>query len=250
MARVTVGDRAVIAAQAYPGLEVAGRVTYIAPDVRRETRTAQVRIEAPNEGSRLRFGMLVEARIESAAGGGAVAVPSGAIQRVGADTVVYVVAPGSRTRFEERRVETGTEHGGLTQISSGLRIGERIVTAGSFFLRAEIERQGLRPLSAHTPGAAASAAILAHDPRVIVIAVDGSAFTPSRVPVRRGETVILRFTRTSEQTCATEVMVPPAAERHALPLNTPVDVRFTGVERGEVTFSCGMNMLKGTLVVE
>lgn len=246
MARVKVGDRAVIAAQAYPGLDVAGKVTYIAPQVRRETRTAQVRIETPNEGNRLRFGMLVEARLESASGGGGLAVPSAAIQRVGADTVVYVTAPGSPSRFEERRVEAGAEHAGLTQIRSGLRDGERIVTTGSFFLRAEVDRQGLRPSHA----AAAPAVTLVHAPRVIPITVDASAFTPARVPVRHGETVILRFTRTAEQTCATDVMVPPAAEKRALPLNTPVDVRFTAAQRGDVTFSCGMNMLKGTIVVE
>jgi plastocyanin domain-containing protein len=34
-----------------------------------------------------------------------------------------------------------------------------------------------------------------------------------------------------------------------LPLNEPVVIEFTPERAGEVSFACGMNMLKGTVVV-
>lgn len=249
MARVRIGDRATIRSDAYPGLDVSGRVTYIAPEVRRETRTAQIRIETPNEGGRLRFGMLVEARLESNAGGETPAVPAAAMQRIGAATVVYVAVPGSRSKFEERKVEIGTERDGMVTILSGLRAGERVVSTGSFFVRAEADRQGLRSAAtaphAHSPSAAAAPG----PTRVIPISVDAGGFTPSRVALRRGEQVILRFTRVTES-CATEVVVPPSSEKRPLPLKQAVDVPFAASRPGEFTFSCGMNMLKGSLVVQ
>ena len=250
LGRVRVGDSARVESDAFPGLSIAGRVTYIAPEVRRETRTAQIRIETPNEGGRLRFGMLVEARIESSVGGSTLAVPSAAIQRVGSATVVYVVTSGSRSRFEERHVEIGIDREGMTEIRSGLREGERIISTGSFFVRAEIERQGLRatppapaPSTAPTKPATVDAV-----PRVIPINVDSAGFSPAQITLKRDERVILRFTRVAES-CATEVIVPPSAQKHTLPLNKSVDIPFVASRAGEVTFTCGMNMLKGTLVV-
>jgi len=36
----------------------------------------------------------------------------------------------------------------------------------------------------------------------------------------------------------------------ALPLNQAVDVEFTPTKGGEIAFACGMNMLKGVVVVQ
>lgn len=255
MGRVRVGDRVSIHAEAYPGLQIGGRITYIAPEVRRETRTAQIRVEAPNEGGRLRFGMLVEARIETVGEGETLAVPTSAIQRVGSRTVVYVVDTGSRSRFEERAVETGNEHEGMTQIRSGLRARERVISTGSFFLRAEADRQGLRPsmpTAASPPPQPAPSSQRDPTPaatRVIAIGVDAAGFSPSRVSLRQGETVALRFTRIAEG-CASEVLIPEIELRRTLPLKQPVDIRFTASRTGEFAFTCGMNMLRGTLVVQ
>ena len=42
----------------------------------------------------------------------------------------------------------------------------------------------------------------------------------------------------------------PSAIRRELPLNQPVDIEFTPSKTGNVDFVCGMNMLRGTIVVE
>jgi hypothetical protein len=70
-------------------------------------------------------------------------IPASAIQIVGDRSVVYVAQGGGR--FAERGVQLGDAVGDQRQVRSGLSPGDRVVVEGSFFLRAETERTGLRP---------------------------------------------------------------------------------------------------------
>jgi plastocyanin domain-containing protein len=56
--------------------------------------------------------------------------------------------------------------------------------------------------------------------------------------------------RTSDATCATEVVVPSLKIKRALPLNQPVTLEFTPQKTGDIEFVCGMGMLRGTIVVQ
>jgi plastocyanin domain-containing protein len=60
----------------------------------------------------------------------------------------------------------------------------------------------------------------------------------------------MTFLRTTDKTCATEVVLPSLNIRRALPLNEPVVIEFTPKSSGEIGFVCGMNMLRGTVVVQ
>lgn len=51
-------------------------------------------------------------------------------------------------------------------------------------------------------------------------------------------------------TLPTEVVFAALNLRRDLPLHQPVTIAFTPDTRGESTFACGMNMLRGALVVE
>jgi plastocyanin domain-containing protein len=83
------------------------------------------------------------------------------------------------------------------------------------------------------------------------IAVGSDGYSPARVKARVGEEVVLVFTRTTDQTCGTEVVIPSENDRTvALPLNQPVEVRLTPKEKGEISFTCGMKMFKGTIQVD
>jgi plastocyanin domain-containing protein len=62
--------------------------------------------------------------------------------------------------------------------------------------------------------------------------------------------VALVFTRRTDQTCATEVAIPALKIKKALPLNTPVTIEYMADKTGELTFTCGMNMIRGALVVQ
>jgi plastocyanin domain-containing protein len=57
------------------------------------------------------------------------------------------------------------------------------------------------------------------------------------------------FVRKTDETCAKEVVIKEYKINRKLPLNEPVTVEFTPL-KGEFTFACGMDMIKGTLIVE
>ena len=60
----------------------------------------------------------------------------------------------------------------------------------------------------------------------------------------------ITFLRTTDKTCATEVVFPTLDIKRALPLNEAITIEFSPKQPGEIAFVCGMNMLKGTVVVE
>jgi membrane fusion protein, heavy metal efflux system len=140
----TVGAPVTVTFVAYPDLQLAGKLAYIDPQVKAETRTAQVRVEVANPKGQLRFGMLAEVRLASAQPVNAISIPRSAVQTIADRTVVYVQDPQTPTRFLERPVVLGEfEATDAVRVQSGLQAGDRIATKGSFSLRAERERLGL-----------------------------------------------------------------------------------------------------------
>jgi len=140
-ARVRVGSPATVTSGAYPGVALRGRVSYIDPQVEPETRTAKLRIEVPNAGERLRLGMFVDAQVGESESRSGVLVPTSALQEIGSDTVVYVADAQQEGRFAERKVEVTSSTDGQSLVVAGLQAGDRVVTDGAFFLRAERERR-------------------------------------------------------------------------------------------------------------
>lgn len=136
---VSVSSEAAITTPAYPDLVLRGRVTYIDPRVDPQARTAKARIEVPNADGRLRLGMYVTVSF-STPGKSAVVVPRSAVQAIGDRHVVFVAAEGEDGKFIQRQVRLGSPVGDSYTVLSGLRRGDRVVTEGSFFLRAEALR--------------------------------------------------------------------------------------------------------------
>ena len=143
-ARVRVGSPATVTTHAYPGLVVRGQVSYIDPQVSPQTRTAKVRIEVPNAHDNLRLGMYAETVLGVEARAGAPMIPRSAVQNVGDRTVVYLVSPKESGTFVEREVRLGMAAGDQVSVLIGVQTGDVIVATGSFSLRAELERLGLR----------------------------------------------------------------------------------------------------------
>jgi RND family efflux transporter MFP subunit len=137
---VRVGTPVAITLAAGPQAPRRGRVSYLDPRVDVATRTAKIRVEVPNPDQALRLGMFVTLKIQAGAGQRVMLVPRAAVQPVGERTVVYVAADDAEGRFIERSVKLGSAAGEFVQVVDGLRPGERVVTEGSFFLRAEAAR--------------------------------------------------------------------------------------------------------------
>jgi len=147
LGRVRVGASAQVMTSAYPNRAFEGRVTYVDSQLSAETRTARVRVEVPNGTGELRIGMLAEVVLTGATSMSPM-IPQSAVQTVDARTVVYLVDPTKEGQFIEREVRLGTQSGDEVAVLTGLRPGDVIVTEGSFSLRAERERLGLRRFAA------------------------------------------------------------------------------------------------------
>jgi len=79
--------------------------------------------------------MFASLALAGSAGGRALLVPSEAVIRTGARSVV-IVAEGEG-RFRQREVEPGFESGGKTEIRKGLTEGDKVVVSGQFLIDSE-----------------------------------------------------------------------------------------------------------------
>lgn len=241
---VRVGSEAAITTAAYPDLRLRGRVSYIDPQLNPETRTASVRVEVANPRGALRLGMYADVLV-SGDGAPVVSIPRSAIQNVGSRAVVYLANPAQRGTYLERTIRVGRAANEDVEVLSGVTPGDRIVTKGSFSVRAERERLGLGE-----PAAAAPAREGGEPVHATTIIVSERGFEPAQVRVAAGVLTRITFLRTTEKTCGTEVVFPSLGVRRALPLNEPVAIEFTPARGREVAFTCGMQMLHGTVLVQ
>jgi membrane fusion protein, heavy metal efflux system len=138
--RVRVGSAATITLPSMPDRAVKGRVAYIDPRVDPATRTAKVRVEVPNRGGELRLGMFVTMSIQTGTTERIMVVPRAAVQTIGDRSVVYVPAEGEEGKFVERTLRLGLPGGEFVPVLDGLKPGDKVVTDGSFYLRAEAAR--------------------------------------------------------------------------------------------------------------
>jgi RND family efflux transporter MFP subunit len=137
---VRPGSRAAITTPAYPGRTYRGVVDYIDPRVDPQTRTTKVRVVVENTDLALRLGMYMD-MLFARPGARLTVAPAQAIQMIGAASVVYTPVDGEPGRFLQRTVRIGAETANGRRVIEGLRPGERVVTDGSFLLRAEMLRQ-------------------------------------------------------------------------------------------------------------
>ena len=138
LGKVHNGSGANITTDAYPGRVFRGQVSYIDPKVDPQTRTAQARIELANPGQQLKIGMYVNVSFAAVAGASSSVpvVPVAAVQNLGNQQVVFVTTSDPNV-FAMRPVRPGLESNGYYPVLEGLSVGDRIVTEGSFMLRAE-----------------------------------------------------------------------------------------------------------------
>ena len=250
--RVQEGARATVTTTAYPDRPLDGRVSFIDPQLNAATRTAKIRVEVPNPKGDLRLGMYTVVAIESISAS-VLAVPKDAIQSVGDRQFVYVSSVKDPTKFIERDVRLGRARGDQVEVLAGLSAGDSVVSKGSFFVRAEAERLGRRSPQSGSPSSPAPTATAqpgSAPSQATKILVTEKGFEPDKVSLRPGTTVRLTFVRTTDKTCGTEVVFPSLNIKRSLPLNEPVTIEFTPAKTGEVAFACGMNMLKGVVVVQ
>ncbi|MBK9324261.1 MAG: cupredoxin domain-containing protein [Bdellovibrionaceae bacterium] len=83
----------------------------------------------------------------------------------------------------------------------------------------------------------------------IELAVTENGFEPKSIDVKPGTDVTLKVTRKTDSTCANQVQVPSRKIKVDLPLNKTVSVALGKLEKGEIRFGCGMNMMEGGRII-
>lgn len=250
-ARVRVNSPATVTTIAFPDLVLQGRIGYIDTQVSAQTRTARLRVEVPNPRNQLRFGMYANVQVSGVAGAPLLAVPKAAVQTIGDRQVVYLADAKRPGTFTEREVRLGTATGEHVEVLSGVQAGDSVVAEGSFLVRAERERLGLRAPTMPAARAAPTRNLAAHpSPQTARVTVNQQGYEPTTVSLRAGIPARITFVRTTDKTCGTEVVFPSLNIKRALPLNEPVVIEVTPTKAGEIAFACGMNMLRGTIVVQ
>ncbi len=82
------------------------------------------------------------------------------------------------------------------------------------------------------------------------VTVTENGYEPASITLKKGVPARITFIRKSAKGCGTEVVFKDYNIRRALPLNKPVVVALTPNKTGDFNFTCGMNMMRGTVVVQ
>jgi membrane fusion protein, copper/silver efflux system len=137
---IKIGTPALVTLRAYPEHPIEGRVGFIYPDVKPETRTVRVRIGLPNAEGKLKTDMYADVVFRPGVERGAVlAVSESAV--IDSGTQQFVLVAKGEGRFEPRAVKPGLRGDGYIEIREGVAAGEEVVSTATFLIDAESNLQ-------------------------------------------------------------------------------------------------------------
>lgn len=111
-----------------------GVLSYVSPILDNTTKTLEVRADIPNKNFKIKPNMYAEMYVNTGIAH-VLAIPTDAVEKFGDYNFAYIkIAPHT---YEERKVETGKKNDQYTEVLSGIKAGEKVVTRGSFELLGE-----------------------------------------------------------------------------------------------------------------
>ncbi len=125
--QLKVGQAVEVVADALPGARYVGAIEAINPRIEASGRSLEVRARLANTDGRLRPGMFARVRVIVGERAEALLVPEEAIVPLGDDFFVYTVADGKAKRV---RVKLGVRRESQVELLEGVKVGDRVVTAG------------------------------------------------------------------------------------------------------------------------
>lgn len=231
---------------------VIARVSSVAPSLDTGARTGTVEAILNNRNKSFLPGQFVSMELSTSAGGNALVIPRGALQTeaqasetsvlsTAQRTFVWVATPiqGQPGRFNVARVnvEVGDTSGEWVAIKRGLATGQQVVSSPATTLRA-----GQIVVTATVPTEAAP-------PSNVTVQITEQGFEPASITVKAGQPARITFIRKTDNTCAKEVVFPELKITKPLPLNERVTIQLPAQMEGELNYACGMDMLKGKVIV-
>ncbi len=139
IARVPASGEVTVRVDAYPDRAFKGQLTYVSDVIDPKSRSAKVRSVVQNPEGLLRLDMFARVAIPTKDQQQALAVPIDAIQQIDGQAAVFVRE--SETRFRRQNVQLGLQAGNMIEVKAGLKGGETIVAAGSFYFKTALLRE-------------------------------------------------------------------------------------------------------------
>lgn len=87
-------------------------------------------------------------------------------------------------------------------------------------------------------------------PKRVRVKVSKSGFSPSSIKTEKGSLLTLVFTRTSKEGCGSKVVFSSLGITKDLPVGKSITIKFTPDSTGSISFTCGMGMYKGQIIVQ
>ena len=132
---VKSGAKARVTTTAYPNEAYDGRIAYIYPTLKPETRSIPVRVEMVNPGGKLKPAMFTQVELSVGGKSPVLTVPDSAVIDTGTRRIVFVQV--KEGRFEPREVGIGGRGENHVEILKGVKNGEQVVVAANFLIDAE-----------------------------------------------------------------------------------------------------------------
>ena len=161
LARLKTGMHVRVTTDAYPGRQFDGTLSAINPDLDQSTRSVGLQATFENPEQLLRPGMFVRVEVLLPEEQPVLVIPATSVLSAPYGASVYVVEskPGKtngapQLMVRQQFIRTGRGRGDFLSVDSGLKVGERIVSAGIFKLRngmAVTENNDLAPKSDLAP---------------------------------------------------------------------------------------------------
>jgi len=134
LARLRPGMKATLTLAAYPGRGFPGRISFIDPLLDAKTRTLKVHLHFMNPKRELKPEMFGDVVLEGATREG-LRIPADAVIRAGTTDVVFLASGAGK--FEPRVVKLGDKSGDDVEVTSGLELGQEVVTRANFLIDSE-----------------------------------------------------------------------------------------------------------------
>ena len=87
-------------------------------------------------------------------------------------------------------------------------------------------------------------------PERTMLANPSSALKDFELTNQAGKPVRLNVTRDEKPTCGDVLTIPSQNISKPIPVNQVTTIEFTPQQAGDLEFTCGMNMMKGKIVVQ
>jgi membrane fusion protein, multidrug efflux system len=142
LARLKTGMAVRVTTDAYPGRQFEGKLTAINPDLDAQTRSVGLQATFENADQLLRPGMFARVQVLLPEEKSVLAIPSTAVLSAPYGDSVYVIEPAADQKdgkpglvVRQQFIRTGRALGDFVSVESGLKAGQRVVSAGMLKLR-------------------------------------------------------------------------------------------------------------------